>query len=167
MDDRKKQSNIDLARKLLAEQNFTAAVIGGAVATLLAAFAYGLAAATWPVSYGFAMAAVGLVVGLSIGFLGRGISMKFAVLATVYTIVGYLLGNWARLILELARATATSPLDVLRNNTLPALLERSANYLSAGDLVYLLVAISGAAFLARRSLSRSEYFAIRVFQERE
>lgn len=48
-----KQKNYDLAKRLISEQNFTAAVIAGAVATLLAAAAYGITVATWSFSYGF------------------------------------------------------------------------------------------------------------------
>jgi TctA family transporter len=51
-----KQRNYDLARKLLAEQNFAAAVIGGAVATVLAAAAFGIAVAILRASYAFAAA---------------------------------------------------------------------------------------------------------------
>ncbi len=82
MDNEEKQKNHELADKLISEQNFAAAVIVGAVATLLAAATYGITVATWAFSYGFAAAGVGIVIGLSMGFLGRGISTKFAVVAT-------------------------------------------------------------------------------------
>lgn len=160
MDDEEKQKNYELADRLLSEQNFPAAVIAGAVATLLAAAAYGIIVATWPSSYGFAAAGIGIVVGLSMQFLGRGISMKFAVVATAYTITGCMLGNVFRVVLELAQANATSPIDVLRNNSLSALAEWSVSYLSFVDLVYWFVAIFCAVFFARRALSRSERFAI-------
>ena len=90
------------------------------------------------------------------GFLGRGISMKFAVAATLYTITGCVLGNLFRVIIELAQATATSPTDVLRNNSLSVLAERSIYNVSFVDLVYLFVAVFCAVFFAKRALSRSE-----------
>jgi hypothetical protein len=40
-----KQRNYELAEKLLSEQNFAAAVVVGAVATLLAAALYGITTA--------------------------------------------------------------------------------------------------------------------------
>ncbi len=166
MDDEEKQKNYELADKLISEQNFAAAVIIGAVATLLAAAAYGITVATWDFSYGFAAAGVGIAIGLSMGFLGRGISTKFAVVATLYTITGCAIGNLFRVIIELARATAASPIDVLRNNSLSVLVERSISSVSFVDFVFWFVAVFCAVFLAKRPLSRSERLAIGIFESR-
>ena len=166
MNDEEKRKNYELAEKLISEQNFAAAVIVGAVATLLAAAAYGITVATWAFSYGFAAAGIGIVIGLSMQFLGRGISTKFAVVATVYTITGCVLGNLFRVIVELAVASATSPIDVLRNNSLSVFAERSVSYFSLVDLVYWFVAVFCAVFLAKRPLSRSERLAIGLVQLR-
>ena len=166
MDDEEKHKHYELANKLISEQNFAAAVVVGAVATLLAAAAYGISVATWAYSYGFAAAGVGIVIGLSMGFLGRGISTKFAVVATLYTITGCAIGNLFRVIIELAQASATSPIDVFRNNSLSVLVERSISSLSFVDLVFWFVAVFCAVFLAKRSLSRSERLAIGMFELR-
>ena len=166
MNDEEKQKNYELADKLISEQNFAAAVIVGAVATILAAAAYGIIVATWAFSYGFVAAGVGIVIGLSMQFLGRGISMKFAVVATVYAIIGCVLGNLFRVIIELAQANATSPIDVLRNNSLSVLAEWSVSDVSFVDLVYWFVAVFCAVFLAKRPLSRSERLAIGLFELR-
>jgi hypothetical protein len=166
MNDEEKQNNYELANKLISEQNFAAAVIVGAVATLLAAAAYGLTVATWRFSYGFVMAGIGIVIGLSMRFLGRGISTKFAVVATAYTTIGCVLGNLFRVIVELTLANATSPIDVLRNNSLSVLAERSASYFSLVDLVYWFIAVFCAVFLVKRPLSRSERLAIGMFDLR-
>ena len=166
MNDEELQENYALAEKLIAEQNFAAALIGGAVATLLSAAAYGITVATWAFSYGFAAAGIGIVIGLSMRYLGRGISTKFTVVATVYTITGCVLGNLFRVIVELAVASATSPVDVIRNNSLSVFAERSVACFSLVDLVYWFVAVFCAVFLARKSLSRSERLAIGLAQLR-
>lgn len=166
MNDEEKQEKYELAEKLISEQNFTAAVIAGAVAMLLVAVAYGIIVKTWPYSYGFATAGVGVVVGLSTGFLGRGISMKFAVVAAVYTIAGCVLGNLFVKVIDLAQATGTSPIEVLRNNSVSALAEWSISGLSLISLVYWLVAVVCAMFLAKRPLSRSDRLAIGLYELR-
>ena len=167
MQEEEKQKHYEVAEKLLSEQNFAAALVAGAIAALLAAVAYGIAASTWAYSYGFAAAGVGMVVGATIGFLGRGIESKFGVLAALYTIAGCLLGNLFRAILELARPGAAWPAEVLQDESLPALVERSMSYLSLIDLVYLLIAVFAAVFFARRALSRPQRLALGLYQMRD
>lgn len=167
MNEEQKQEGYELAARLVSEQNFAAAMIAGAVATLLSAAAYGITVATWPFSYGFAAAGIGIVAGLSIRFLGRGISTKFAVAAALYTIAAYVLGNLFRVIVTLSVGYAVSPVEILRDHSLSSLVERSFSYFSAIDLVYLSVAVFCAAFLANRSLSRSERLAIGMSKLRD
>lgn len=160
MDDEEKRRNYELAEKLISEQNFSAAVIAGGVATLLAAAVHGLIVARWPVSYGFAATGIGIVIGLSIGIAGRGIAARFAVLAAAYTIIGCVVGNLFRAAIELAPASATSPIDVLQNTSVPALIERSSYYIFSIALIYWFVAVVAAVFLARRALSRTQRLAL-------
>lgn len=164
MKDEEKQRNYDLAAKLLSEQNFVAAIIAGAVATILAAAAFGMVVATWTFAYGFAAVGVGIVIGLAMGFLGRGISTKFAVAAAVYTIIGYILGNLSWVIMDLAQARGTSPIDVLGNNSFPALARQAVADGFSIYLLYWFVAIIAAVFLSRRALSRSDRLAIGLYE---
>lgn len=164
MNDEEKQEFYKLAVKLISEQNFAAAVIIGSVATFLVAAAYGIIVAKWPFSYGFAAAGIGIVIGLSMQFLGRGIATKFAVVAAVYTLTGCVLGKLFRVIVEFALGNATSPIDVLQKNSLAILAEHSVSYFSLLDLVYWFVAIFCAVFLVNRRLSRPERLAIGLFE---
>ena len=166
MRDEEKQKHYELAEKLLSEQNFPAAVIAGAVATVLAAVAYAMVVATWPFSYGFAVAGIGVVVGLAMQFVGRGIATKFAVVAAAYTIVGCLLGNLFRVVMEQVHGTGTSPIDILTNSSISQLAEWSTARMSLVDLVYWLIAVAAAVFLARRPLSRTQRLAVGVLEMR-
>ncbi len=167
MSNEDRQKNYERAKRLFAEQNFVAAAIAGGIATLLAATAYGIVVSIWPVAYGFAAAGAGIVIGLAIGFLGRGIATKFSVLATLYTIIGLLLGNFFGVVMRLAQAGSTSPIDVLGGSSFPTLVERAMSYLSFGDLIYWFVAVVAAVFLARRPLSRADRLAIGLFELRD
>jgi len=164
MDQEEKQRNYDIAEVLLSEQNFAAAVIVGAVATLLAAAIYGITTSLWDFSYGFAAAGIGIAVGIPMQYLGRGIKMKFAVAASLYTIAGCALGNVFRVVMDLARANGISPLDVILSNAFSVLTGRAASYVSFVDLVFWFVAVFAAVFLARRPLSRSEKMAIGMYE---
>ncbi len=166
MHDNEKQKNYELAEKLISEQNFSAALIAGAVATILAAAAFGITVATWPIAYGFAAAGVGIVIGFAMGYLGRGISTKFAVAAAVYTLVGCVLGNLFQVIINLAQATGTSLVDVLQNNSLLALAGRASSSVLSIALIYWFVAVVAAVFLSKRALSRSDRLAIGLYESR-
>ena len=160
MRDEEKQKYYELAEQLISEQNFTSAVLTGAVATLLAAVAYGVVVSTWPFSHGFAAAGIGVAIGVSMQFLGRGISMRFAAVAAAYTIAGCCLGNLLRVVMEQVRGTGTSPFDLLRSSSLSTLAEWTVSSLSSIDLVYWFVAVVAAVFLAKRPLSRAQRLAI-------
>ena len=160
MRDEEKQKYYKLAGQLISEQNFASAVIAGAVTTLLAAVAYGLIVSTWPFSYGFAAAGIGVAIGISMQFLGRGISMRFAAVAAAYTIAGCCLGNLLRAVMAQVQGTGTSPVDLLRSSSLSTLAERTVSSLSLIDLVYWFVAVVAAVFLAKRPLSRAQRLAI-------
>ena len=154
MNQEEKLRNYDIAEVLLSEQNFPAAVIAGAVATLLAAAIYAIIVARWNFSYGFAAASIGIVVGISMQYLGRGIKMKFAVAAAVYTVAGCFLGNIFRIV---------SPLDVFRSSDFSQ-IAWSVSYISLGDLVFWFVAVFAAVFLVRRPLSHSDRLAIGIYE---
>lgn len=164
MRDEEKQTHYEVARRLLSEQNFPAAAVGGAITALLSAVAYGIVVERWPMTYGFAAAGVGVVVGFFTGFLGPGITAKFSVLAAVYTIAGCVLGSLFVRIWNEARGPASSLTDVLADNPLPVLARWSVSGLSFIHLVFWFVAVFAAAFLARRALSRSDRLALRLFE---
>ena len=164
MNEEEKQQNYELAEKLLSEQNFAAAVIAGAVATILAATIYGITTSLWDFSYGFAAAGVGIVVGIPMQYLGRGIKMKFGVAALVYTITGCVLGNVFRVVMAQARAYEISPLDVFQNNELSVIAGWSVSNVSFIDLVFWFVAVFAAVFLAMRPLSRADRLAIGMYE---
>lgn len=166
MNDEEKQKNYALAERLISEQNFAAAVISGAIATLLSAVAYGLIVEKWPVAYGFAAAGVGTIVGFFMGFLGRGISSKFSVVAAAYTIAGCILGNLFVKIWKEAQGPASSLGDVFQDNSLSVLATWSVSGLSLIHLVFWFVAVFAAVFLSKRGLSRSERLALGLLEAR-
>ena len=164
MNEEERQKNHALAEKLISEERFAAAMVAGAVAALLAAAAYGIAVSVWPLSYGFAAAGVGLFVGLAIGFLGRGVSSRFAVLAAIFTFVGCVVGNAVAQVFHIARATGTSPLDVMTTESLSTLFDWLVSGLSLVHAVYWLVAVVCAGFLSRRALSRADRLALGMYR---
>jgi len=162
-----KQTNYELAEKLISEQNFTAAVIIGAITTLFAGAIYSIIVTKWDFSYGFVAAGIGIAVGASMQSLGRGIETKFAVLAASYTIAGCILGKVFPAIVRLAREGATSPQEVFQSNGISELAGQFAFDFSFIELVFWLVGVWFAVFLVKRPLSRSERLAIGMHRLKE
>ncbi|MDH3619314.1 MAG: hypothetical protein OER91_00365 [Gammaproteobacteria bacterium] len=162
MKDEEKQKNYELAEKLLSEQNFSAAVIAGGVATLVAAAAYGYIVARFSIVYGFAAAGVGIVIGQAMQIAGRGIEMRFSVVAAVYTIIGCALGNLINV-----TALLHSPIDTVQNTSVSDLAGRAASEISFVHLVYWFVAVFAAVFFARRALSRADRLALGMYELRD
>ena len=154
------------AEQLLAEQNGIAAVIAGAVAMVLAAVAYAVVVKLVPVAHGFAAAGVGAFVGFVVGFLGRGVSVGFVVLASAYTIAGCILGNLYSK--ALVRATESDILATafFREHSLAELAERSVSGLTMFNLVFWFVAIFAAGYWARRPLSREDKLSLGMYELR-
>lgn len=162
-----KQKNYALAEKLLSEQNFAAAVIGGAIAAVLAAIIYSLTVVMWPFSYVFAAVGIGIAIGCVMQYLGRGIQTRFAVAAAIYTIAGCLLGNVFRAVMLETQGGWSSLLDVFSINKLSAVADWSSFYFSFTDLVFWFIAVWSAVFLVKRPLSRSGRLAIRTYESKE
>ena len=166
MKDEDKQRHYELAVKLLSEENFSAAALAGAVAALVAVLAYGLAVAYADYAYGFAAAGIGVIVGLSMRFVGRGLSPKFGVLAAAYTIAGCVLGKGFAAVMRVAASRGISPLEVAKDDGLRELAVMSTRGFSLVDLVYWFVAVFCAVFLAKRPLTRAERLAVGLYRMR-
>lgn len=151
---------------MLSEQNFTAAVVIGAIATFFAAIIYSIVVNQWAFAYGFAAAGIGIAVGLPMQFFGRGIETKFAVAASLYTIAGCILGNVIGAVLNPMKLLTGSPADAFHTSDDSTLTGHLISAVSLVDLVFWFVAVFAAAFLVRRPLSRSDRLALGLYAMR-
>lgn len=162
-----KQRHYDLAKVLLSEQKFSAAVLAGVAAMLLSVGVYAaVTVASGGFSYSFMPAGIGAAIGIAVQFLGRGISSKFAILASILAIIGCLLGNLFAGVMVVARENSVSPVDVLAVIPISELPQIVASGLQFADLIFWIVAIGAASYLAKRRLTREEGFAIHTYEAR-
>jgi hypothetical protein len=165
MDSVEKQRNYELAEKLLSEQNFGAAVIAGVVAMILSAGIYGIVKSlSESLYYSILAAGIGVVIGCTMQFLGRGIDRKFALVASAFALLGCMLGNMFAVVMRVARAIVVSPFDVLLNTAISELYGWMFKDLHIADLMFLIIGIGGAAFFARRPLTREEGLALHTYK---
>ena len=165
MDQEEKQRNYELAEKLLSEQNFRRAAISGAVVMIFSAGIYGLIGSGGG-TISIMAAGIGLAIGFTIQIFGRGIDSKFAVVASVYAVVGCLLGNLFATVIYIARVNLISPFDILLHTPPNELAGWIASDLQFVDLIFWISAIGAAAYFAKRRLSREEGFAIHMNERR-
>lgn len=108
---------------------------------------------------------LGAMIGFAIRHAGRGVDWRFPVLAAVLTLLGALLANIVVAASTTAGIFETSTFEVLKsvtNMTWPVFFDER---LTTADGFYAVLAAGFAAFLSNRQLTRSQYYALRLWRE--
>lgn len=110
---------------------------------------------------------LGFLLGHSVRLAGRGTDWRFPVVAAVLTIAGSLFAN----IVVAASVTAdgydTSALQILQSVTAMTWPVFFDEVLTVADGIFAIAAAGVAAFYANRRLSRSQYHALRLWNEEQ
>lgn len=107
---------------------------------------------------------LGPMLGFAVRQAGRGVDWRFPVLAAVLTLSGALLANIVVAASYTAEIFDTSTLHVLRavtSMTWPVFFDE---VLTPADGFYAVFAAALAAFLSKRPLTRSQYYALRLWR---
>lgn len=107
---------------------------------------------------------LGAMLGFAVRRAGRGVDWRFPVLAAALALLGALLANIVVAASYTAETFGTGTLQVLRavtSMTWPVFFDE---VLTAADFFYGLMAAGLAAFLANRQLTRSQYYALRLWR---
>jgi len=108
---------------------------------------------------------LGAMIGFAIRHAGRGVDWRFPVLAAVLTLLGALLANIVVAASTTAGIFETSTFEVLKsvtNMTWPVFFDER---LTTADGFYAVLSAGLAAFLSNRQLTRSQYYALRLWRE--
>lgn len=108
---------------------------------------------------------LGAMLGFAVRRAGRGVDWRFPSLAAALTLPGALLGNVVVAAAYTAETFDTGTLQILRavtSMTWPVFFDE---VLTAADSFYAVCAAGLAAFLANRQLTRSQYYALRLWRE--
>lgn len=107
---------------------------------------------------------LGLLIGLAVRRVGRGLDWRFPLLAAAATLLGALAGNVVVAASFTAGELGTNTFTVLgkvTSLTWPAFFDR---VVTAADVIYALTGAAIAAFYANRRLSRQQYAAVRTWR---
>ena len=110
---------------------------------------------------------LGPLLGLAVRRTGRGLDWRFPVIAAVITIVGALVGNVIVAAANTAYDLGVGTLQVLRAVTAMTWPIFFAEVMSPADAIFAMFAAAIAAFYANRRLTRTQFFALKVWQREQ
>jgi hypothetical protein len=153
--------------RLVRAQSLRNALVASLVTIITFCLAWiALSAATHRV-FAWMTVILGAALGIAIRAAGRGIDWRFPLLAACMALGGAVVSNVVLAASTTASEYGTGTVDILRavtNMTWPVFFEEVWN---VADGFFAVVAAALAAFLAPRKLSRSERFALRLWQEEQ
>ena len=107
---------------------------------------------------------LGAMLGFAVRHAGRGVDWRFPALAAALTLLGSLLANIAVAASYTADMFDTSTLQIIRSVTSMTWPVFFDEVLTVADGFYAVLAAGLAAFLSNRQLSRSQYYALRLWR---
>lgn len=102
-----------LIQRLRREQNFPLAIFGGLLATLTGAVIWGGITAITQYQIGWMAIGVGVLVGFTVRFLGKGIEPIYGIAGGLLSLLGCFLGNYFAILMMVASAENISFLGLL------------------------------------------------------
>ena len=142
------------------------ATISGFIAALLAAGIYGVVAVVANYSVPFLVLGLGAFIGLTVQYLGRGIGSRFVLLASILSIGACLLGYYFTDVFSAARYYGDSVSEIAARVSFKSFIDFTVSKFKIGDMFFWLLAVSAAAYFAKRSLSHKDSLAIHTYENR-
>lgn len=163
-DGSKKEATANDGARLVHAQSFRNAAIAGLVALFAFCLLWILTTALINKVLPWMTVVLGGMLGLAIRRAGRGLDWRFPALAAAMAIIGAVLSNIVLAASTTAGDYETGTLHVLQSvtsMTWPLFFDEVWN---VADGFFAVVAAAYAAFLANRRLTRSEFYALRLWR---
>lgn len=152
--------------ELVEDQALASAALAGIVAVAVFSVLWTMLSTLFGRIFPWLTLAMGMLVGLVVRRAGRGLDWRFPALAAGLAVLGCLAGNVLVAAAFTAERESMSTLSVLlgvTSMTWPVFFDE---VMTPADAVYALFAAAIAAFYANRRLSRTEYLALRTWEQR-
>ena len=108
---------------------------------------------------------LGLPLGLAVRLAGQGVDWRFPFIAGLLTAVGALIGNIVVAAAFTASEFGVGTVQVLRAVTAMTWPVFFSEVMTPADVLFALFAAAIAAFYANRKLSRTQFFALKLWQQ--
>lgn len=156
-----------LAEELLSEQAFLNGIAGGVIAAVISAGIWGGIAVGTGYSYSLVAIGVGIFVGWLVQKMGKGLDVKFSIVASVFAIVGCAFGNVAAAMFFAMSDEGLAFSEVAWVIFSPQIIfEILSDTLQPMDLLFWLVAVAAAWQTAKRKLTEEQAIALYVYEHR-
>ena len=110
---------------------------------------------------------LGVLLGLTVRRAGRGLDWRFPVIAAMTTMIGSLVSNVVVAAAITASDFGVGTLQVLGAVTAMTWPVFFAEVLTPADTIFAIFAAAIAAFYANRRLTRTQFFALRVWKQKQ
>jgi hypothetical protein len=154
-------------QRLIDEQSVRDAIFAGLAAVILFSILWAMVSTLLDRIFPWMTLLLGAAVGMVIRRAGRGLDWRFPVVAAGITLAGSLFANIVVAAAFTAEALDTSTLAILRAVTTMTWPIYFAEVLSPVDLIYALFAAGIAAFYGQRRLDRTEFLALRKWEDEQ
>ncbi len=128
-------------QKLVAEQNYPAAFLSGAVSGLVGAILWALITVLLEIQFGIMAVGVGILVGLAMRKFGKGIENKFGITGAVFAFLACLLGNLLSITVLLANYHDISFVEVITKVGINQILSLHVGNIGVMGMLFYLLAI--------------------------
>ena len=151
--------------RMVRAQSLRNAIVAGCITTIVFCVLWVSLSALTNRVFPWMTVVLGAMLGIAIRRAGRGLDWRFPVLAAAMAIVGSVMSNVVLAASTTATDYGTGTLHILQavtSMTWPVFFDEVWN---VADGFYAVVAAAVAAFFAIRRLTRSEFYALRLWRE--
>ncbi len=151
---------------LKSEQSLPMAILGGLIASLVAAALWGVISYATKFQIGFMAIGVGFLVGYAVKFFGKGMTAVFGIIGAVFSLFGCLLGNILTTIIA-ASFEESVPVSTILTAFLTSptiIIEILKATFSPIDLLFYGIAVYEGYRFSFRQVSEEEMTSLRKIQ---
>ena len=149
---------------LIQAQSFRNGLVAGILAIIVFSLFWIALSALLNRVFPWMTVVLGAMLGFTVQRAGRGVDWRFPVLAAVLTLAGALLANIIVAAAYTAETFGTGTLEILKSVTSMTWPVFFDEVLTAADAFYAVLAAGLAAFYANRRLTRTQYYALRLWR---
>ncbi len=161
---KRREATAEDGARLVRAQSLRNAVVAGVLAIVIFSLLWIALSALLNRVFPWMTVLLGAMVGFAVRQAGRGVHWRFPVLAVALTLLGALFANIVVAASTTADIFGTSTLHVLQSVTSMTWPVFFDEVLSVADGFYAVLSAGLAAFLSHRQLTRSQYYALRLWR---